>query len=146
MNNFTAIGRLTRDPELKTTPNNIPVATFRIAINRSDGKNTDFLSCVAWRKTAEFLTKYFHKGDRLGLSGEVRSRDFTDKEGNSHFIVEILAHSLYFADGKRGGYEDYSQEYSANYTEFSKDNFEDSTAVGKLMEALSNDYPDWLTE
>lgn len=100
-NKAILIGRLCNDPEMKTTPSGISVATFRIAVSRHmKDKKTDFLNIVCWRQTAEFVCNYFHKGDSIGVEGQIQSRDYTDKQGNKRHAVEIVADCVFFVSGK----------------------------------------------
>ena len=105
LNHFTGMGRLTRDPELKTTPAGISVASFAFAVERdfAEGgeKKTDFIDVVAWRQTAEFVSKYFTKGMMAVVSGRLQIRDWTDKEGNKRKSAEIVADNVYFGEGKK---------------------------------------------
>jgi single-strand DNA-binding protein len=104
LNNITLMGRLTRDPELRHTPNGVPVASFAIAVDRpfkeSGERQTDFIDVVAWRNTAEFVTKYFTKGQLCALTGRLQIRGWTDKEGNKRRSAEVVADRVYFADTK----------------------------------------------
>ena len=108
LNQITAMGRLTRDPELRYTQNNVPVASFTIACDRDysgqgQEKQTDFIDCVAWRSTGEFVNKYFSKGRMIVVSGRLQSRKWTDKEGNKRTSWEIVADNCYFGDSKKDG-------------------------------------------
>ena len=98
-------GRLTADPELKTTPNGISVTNFSIAVNRnyrSGGENqADFINIVAWRQTAEFVTKYFQKGSLIGIEGSIQTRRYQDKDGNNRTIFEVVANNVQFVESKR---------------------------------------------
>jgi len=98
-------GRLTADPELKTTPNGISVTTFSIAVSRPyrSGKEAqaDFINIVAWRQTAEFITKYFKKGSMIGIEGSIQTRRYTDKNGNNRTIFEIVANNVQFVEAKK---------------------------------------------
>lgn len=106
MLNIVALqGRLTRDPELNTTPSGVSVCGFTLAVDRdyktADGeKQTDFLNVVCWRGTAEFVSKYFQKGQMLTLKGQVQARRYVDKDGNNRTAFEILAESVNFCGGK----------------------------------------------
>lgn len=103
MNNVSLLGRLTADPELKQTPNGTPVCSFGIAVNRSTtdangNRQADFLNCVAWRHTAEFITKYFKKGQMLGITGAIQTRQYKEKDtGKQRTAVEIVVNNAYFA-------------------------------------------------
>ncbi len=100
-------GRLTADPELKNTPNGIPVTTFSIAVSRRyrSGEETqaDFINIVAWRQTAEFVTKYFKKGSMIGIEGAIQTRRYTDKNGNNRTAFEVVANNVQFVESKRDG-------------------------------------------
>lgn len=101
-NNVILTGRLTADPELKTTPNNVSVCSFSIANDTGYGENkkTHFISCVAWRSTAEFISRYFGKGDMIGINGSIQTRKYTDKEGNSRTAFEVLVNNAEFWGNK----------------------------------------------
>ena len=106
LNHITAAGRLTKDPELRRTQNGVAVASFTIACDRdikdaSGNKQTDFIDCVAWRNTAEFVDKYFTRGRMVIVSGRLQMREWPDKNGNKRRNAEILAESVYFGDSKR---------------------------------------------
>lgn len=98
-------GRLTGQPELKTTPNGISVCTFSIAVDRAykkgEEKQTDFLNVVCWRTTAEFVSKWFKKGSLIGIEGSIQTRKFTDKNGNNRTAFEIVANNVHFVESKR---------------------------------------------
>ena len=102
-------GRLTADPELKTTPSGVSVTSFTVAVDRDfsgkDGgeKETDFIDCVAWRNTGEFVSKYFTKGSMAVVSGRLQIRSWTDKDGNKRRTAEVVADNVYFGDSKRDG-------------------------------------------
>lgn len=96
------MGRLTRDPEVKYTPNtNTNIATFTIAVNkrtRNNEKSADFFNIVAWNKTGEFVSKYFKKGQQVGIIGRLSTREYEDNSGNKKYITEVIAEEVYFAD------------------------------------------------
>lgn len=100
-------GRLTADPELKYTPNNIPVTSFSIAVSRpykaGEESQADFINIVAWRQRAEFITKYFSKGSMIGIEGSIQTRKFTDKEGKNRTAFEVVANNVQFVESKRDG-------------------------------------------
>lgn len=105
LNHITVMGRLTRDPEYKVTGNSTSVCNFTVACDRDFGaqggeKETDFIDCVAWRKTAEFVTKYFTKGQLIVVSGRLQIRPWTDKDGNKRRSAEIVADNCYFGSAK----------------------------------------------
>ena len=105
LNHIVIMGRLTRDPELRYTQSQIPVASFRLAVDRDFGrgeeKQTDFIDCVAWRQTGEFVSKYFQKGSMAVVSGRLQMRDWTDKDGNKRTSAEVVADNVYFGESKR---------------------------------------------
>ena len=109
LNHITIMGRLTRDPELRRTGSGIAVASFTVAVDRDFGgrdggeKETDFIDCVAWRQTGEFVSKYFTKGRMIVVSGRLQIRNWTDKEGNKRRSAEVVADNCYFGDSKRDG-------------------------------------------
>ena len=109
LNHITIMGRLTRDPELRRTGSGIAVASFIVAVDRDfsskEGgeKETDFIDCVAWRNTGEFVSKYFTKGRMIVVSGRLQIRNWNDKDGNKHRSAEVVADSCYFGDSKKDG-------------------------------------------
>lgn len=108
MNKFEGIGRLTKDPELRKTPNDVSVCTFTVAIDRrfnnSDGnKETDFLPCVAWRGTADFIGKYFAKGKKIAIAGSVQTRNYQAQDGSKRFVTEIVVDEAEFVESKNDG-------------------------------------------
>lgn len=124
LNHITIMGRLTRDPELRRTASGTAVARFTVAVDRDftnkDGgeEETDFLDCVAWRGTGEFVSKYFTKGRMIVVAGRLQIRSWTDKEGNKRRSAEIVAENVYFGDsnnGSRGAEhgDTYQNEYPA---------------------------------
>jgi len=105
MNKVILMGRLTRDPELKQTNSGVSLCNFTLAVDRSykdrDGnKQTDFINCIAWRKTAEFTSKYFQKGDRMAVIGSWENRSWEDNEGNKKYVSECIVDEAHFADNK----------------------------------------------
>ena len=109
LNHITIMGRLTRDVELRRTGSGIAVASFTVAVDRDFGgrdggeKETDFIDCVAWRQTGEFVSKYFTKGRMIVVSGRLQIRSWTDKDGNKRRTAEVVADNCYFGDSKREG-------------------------------------------
>ena len=107
LNHIVIMGRLVRDPELRRTGNGIAVASFRVAVDRDfapkDGgeRKADFIDCVAWRQTGEFISKYFTKGRMIVVDGRLEMRDWTDKDGNKRTSAEIVVANAYFGDSKR---------------------------------------------
>ena len=117
LNHIVIMGRLTRDPELRRTATGTAVASFSLAVDRDFGKSengereTDFIDCVAWRQTGEFVSKYFTKGRMAVVSGRLQIRSWTDKEGNKRRTAEVVADNVYFGDSRRDG--DNAGAYSA---------------------------------
>ena len=107
LNHIAIMGRLTRDPELRRTGSGLAVASFTVAVDRDFGKNengekeTDFIDCVAWRNTAEFVSKYASKGRMVAVSGRLQIRSWTDKDGNKRRTAEVVADNVYFGDSRR---------------------------------------------
>ena len=107
LNHITIMGRLTRDPELRHTQSQTPVASFTIAVDRdfadkqSGEKQTDFIDCVAWRNSAEFVNKYFTKGSMAVVAGRLQIRDWTDNDGNKRRSAEIVVENIYFGESKK---------------------------------------------
>ena len=107
LNHITIMGRLTRDPELRRTGSGIAVASFTVAVDRDFGgrdggeRETDFIDCVAWRQTGEFVSKYFTKGSMIVVSGRLQIRNWNDKDGNKRRSAEVVADNVYFGESKR---------------------------------------------
>ena len=127
LNHVTIMGRLTRDPELRRTGSGIAVASFTLAVDRDfaprDGgeRETDFIDCVAWRQTGEFVSKYFTKGSMAVVSGRLQIRSWTDKDGNKRRTAEVVADNVYFGESKRSnegnssyGGNSYGNSYGGN--------------------------------
>ena len=109
LNHIVIMGRLTRDPELRRTGSGVAVTSFTVAVDRDFGnrengeRETDFIDCVAWRQTGEFVSKYFAKGRMAVVSGRLQIRNWTDKDGNKRRTAEVVADNVYFGDSKRDG-------------------------------------------
>jgi len=127
MNQVVIMGRLTRDPELRQTPNGVAVASLTLAVDRGftpkDGgeKQTDFIDVVTWRNTAEFVSKYFAKGQMAAVTGRLQIRDWTDKEGNKRRSAEVVAENVYFTESKKSreggsGRTDPKEDYNGGYS------------------------------
>lgn len=127
-------GRLTADPELRHTQNNIPVCSFRVAVDRnfassSGERQADFIDVVCWRGTAEFVCKYFGKGQMLALNGSIQTRRYEDKNGNPHTAVEVVADNVHFCGSRseknREGGQASRGESPAQDTEWMEEIFDD---------------------
>ena len=107
LNHIDIMGRLTRDPELRRTGSGTAVANFSVAVDRdfsgkdSGEKETDFIDCVAWRNTGEFVSKYFTKGSMIVVSGRLQIRKWQDKDGNNRYCAEVVADNCYFGESKK---------------------------------------------
>lgn len=131
LNHITIMGRLTRNPELRYTQSQTPVTSFAVAVDRDyvprgEERQTDFISCVAWRSTAEFVDKHFRKGSMAVVSGRLQMRDWTDKECNKRTVAEVVAESVYFGDSRKKGETDdkKGEAYDSGY-EASPPTFQD---------------------
>lgn len=122
LNHITIMGRLTKDPELRRTGSGVAVASFTVAVDRDFGskdggeKETDFIDCVAWRQTGEFVSKYFGKGRMIVVSGRLQIRSWTDNDGNKRRNSEIVADNVYFGDSKKEASTGYENAYAANHS------------------------------
>ena len=121
LNHITIMGRLTRDPELRMTQSQTQVASFTLAVDRDFGgrdggeKQADFIDCVAWRQTAEFVSKYFQKGRMAVVSGRLQSRKWEDRDGNKRTSWEVVADNIYFGDSRRDGDSNESRPNASTY-------------------------------
>ena len=134
LNHITIMGRFTRDPELRRTGGGVAVASFCLAVDRDynpkDGgeKETDFIDCVAWRQTGEFVSKYFTKGQMAVVSGRLQIRNWTDKDGNKRRNAEVEADNVYFGDSKKSS-EGHSSSYNQNGHPGSQSAFAETEAM-----------------
>lgn len=124
LNHITIMGRLTKEPEIRYTQSQTPVASFTVAVDRDfqsggNEKQTDFINCVAWKHTAEFVQKYFHKGSMAVVSGRLQMRSYEAKDGSKRSVAEVVADSIYFGESKKAnpnvdasGFTDISDEES----------------------------------
>ena len=125
MNQIVLMGRLTRDPELRHTQSGTPVSSFSLAVDRGytsrDGgeRQTDFIDIVAWRNTAEFVSKYFVKGQMAAVTGRLQIRDWTDKDGNKRRTAEVVADNVYFTDSKKSREGDSGHSVTQQKNDFS---------------------------
>ena len=139
MNSICLMGRLTGDPELKTTQSGVSVTSFSVAVDRAyrskdQERQTDFINCVAWRNTAEFISRYFRKGQRIALQGSLQSRKYTANDGSQRTVFEVVVDNAFFCESKGGnaagapGYDSQVPQYSEAKPAFSTANsgdFED---------------------
>lgn len=135
LNRCVLQGRLVADPELRQTNGGISVANLRIAVDRNfkdaDGnKGADFFNCTAWRGTADFIAKYFHKGEMIVLDGKLQNSQYTDKNGENRTVTQIVVDSVYFCGGKGesnggGNYQKHEEEQTYNEQSAGAGNFQD---------------------
>lgn len=131
MNKVELIGRLTKDPEVRyTQSNNTLVASFTLAVNRrftreGDTQTADFINCVAWAKTGEFVSKYFKKGQQMGVCGRIQTRSWDDQNGQKRYTTEIIVEEVYFADSRKNS---------------DGDNFDSTFGDGAPVEDGSSDF------
>jgi single-strand DNA-binding protein len=123
MNRVVLVGRLTKDPELKYTPNGVPVATFTLAVNRpfSKEKEADFINCVVWRKPAENAANFLKKGSLAGVDGRIQTRSYEGQDGKKVYVTEVQAESVQFLDSKP---KEDKQEKTAPQTRVTEDPFQ----------------------
>lgn len=127
MNKVILMGRLTKDVEMRQTPTGVSVARFTIAINRRFSKEgqADFINCIAWRQTAEFISRYFGKGNMIAVVGSLQSRSWDDKDGKKQYATEVVVEEAYFTGEKAN-----AEEQQTN--DFNTDEFEDLDLDGDL--------------
>lgn len=122
LNHITIMGRLTRDPEMRSTQSGVAVASFTLAVDRDFGgrdggeKQTDFIDCTAWRHTAEFVSKYFSKGRMAVVSGRLQIDNYTDNDGNKRKAAKVVADNIYFGDSKKDGATGGQSDETASFT------------------------------
>jgi single-strand DNA-binding protein len=114
INSVCLIGRLTYEPELRSTPSGVSVIRFQIACDRTyqkqgEERKADFIDCVAWRQTAEFVSRYFHKGSMIAIEGSIQTDNYTDKNGNQRKSVEVVANNVSFCESKKNATEDVTE-------------------------------------
>lgn len=128
MNAVVLVGRTTKDIELRRTGSGTAVASFTLAVNREfktqDGQEADFINCVAWKKTAELLEQYVHKGDRIAVTGSIRTRNYEDNHGKKVYVTEVLANQVEFLETKKSSEQSNYNNNSYGHTDL--DNFNDT--------------------
>ena len=122
INEVLLVGRLVADPELKSTQSGIAVVSFTVAVNRSyknasGGYDADFINCVAWRNQAEFLSKYFSKGDKIGIIGSIQTRSYEDRAGMKRYATEVVADKIRFIDSKSERQESVQDDWDMDTTQ-----------------------------
>lgn len=153
MNSVVLVGRLTRDPELRTTGNGTSITTFTLAVDRQYGKDkqADFISCVAWKKKAEFVQQYGSKGRMVGLTGSIHTRHYTGKDGREVYVTEVWADSVSFMDsrqgqgnwnGQQGGYQGQQGQPSQEQGDYKQDAWQGQQGTDNgAMSVSSDDLP-----
>lgn len=147
LNHITIMGRLTRDAELRRTGSGTAVASFTVAVDRDyaaegQDRETDFIDCVAWRGTGEFVSRYFSKGSMIVVSGRLQERRWTDKEGNKRRNAEVVADSVYFGDSKKSteGNSSYQGQYGSQASQNPFAETEALTAKYQAQKEQQSDY------
>ena len=143
MNSICLMGRLTGDPELKTTQTGVSVTSFSVAVDRAyrskdQERQTDFINCVAWRGTAEFISRYFRKGQRIALQGSLQSRKYTANDGSQRTVYEVVVDNAFFCESK-GGNAGGAPSYTSQIPVMSE-------AKPAFSTANSGDFEDILTD
>lgn len=144
MNRVVLVGRLTRDPELRYTPNGVAVANFTIASNRpfknENGESeADFINCVVWRKAAESLANYMKKGNQIGVDGRLQSRSYDDADGKRVFVTEVVAESVQFLETKGSNQNNNNNQYQNNNINNTMNN--NMEIEGAPMDISDDDLP-----
>ena len=144
LNHITIMGRLTRDPELRRTGGGTAVTSFTVAVDRDfsskDEKETDFIDCVAWRSTGEFVNKYFSKGSMMLVSGRLQIRAWTDKDGNKRRSAEVVADNVYFGESKREQLQTAPTPATPPVEEPKGEYAETMAYINQLMEGAQHDH------
>ncbi len=134
LNKVILMGRLTDNPDYRQTPTGVSVATFRLAVDRNyqksgEERKADFISVVTWRNTADFVNRFFTKGQLVAVEGSLQTRDYTDNQGNRRYVTEVVADQVYFAEGKRNS-DSNASPYSQQQNSYSQNNsFSQNTAA-----------------
>ena len=136
LNSVCLMGRLTADPELKTTPSQVPVCSFRLAVDRTyqakgQEKQTDFINIVSWRQTAEFVSRYFRKGQLMAVQGSIQTNSYTDRDGNKRTSFDVVADYVFFAE-KKAESASPGQAQEVGHPQGSPGGFEDITGDDSL--------------
>jgi single-strand DNA-binding protein len=122
MNRTVLVGRLTKDPDLRYTPNGVPVATFTLAVNRPFNKEeTDFINCVVWKKAAENVANFLKKGSLAGVDGRIQTRNYEGQDGKKVYVTEVVAESVQFLEPKKEGTA--PKEINKGFTRVEEDPF-----------------------
>ena len=155
INRVVLVGRLTRDVELKKTPNGASVVSFTIACNRrskQEGQpDADFINCVAWNRTADLMSQYLNKGAQIGVEGRIQTRSYDDKDGKRVYVTEVVAESVQFLESRNanasqpqqnyGSYAQPTMSQSSGYTPDEKTSSFENEFAGDTLDIASDDLP-----
>lgn len=145
INNVTLVGRLTKDVELRYTQTNKPVANFTVAVNRTFGnrEEADFITCVAWNKTAEFMHTYLRKGSLIGLTGRIETGTYQDQTGQTRYKTEVIANSVQSLESKSQSQTIADTEYTQQYQQPSSqpNSYYQEKQEDKVLNISSDDLP-----
>lgn len=135
LNKVILIGRFTRDPELRSTPQGTSTCSFSLAVDRNyqsagGERQADFINCVAWRQTAEFISKYFQKGNMVCVEGSIQTRSWKDNEGNNRYATEVVVDRSYFVESKKSAQEGGAMGAAASFNDSPFGNLPDPTPLG----------------
>ena len=135
LNKVILIGRFTRDPELRATPQGTSTCSFSLAVDRNyqsagGERQADFINCVAWRQTAEFISKYFQKGNMICVEGSIQTRSWKDNEGNNRYATEVVVDRSYFVESKRSAQESGAMSTAPVFNDSPFGNLPDPTPLG----------------
>jgi single-strand DNA-binding protein len=134
MNRTVLVGRLTKDPDLRYTPNGVPVATFTLAVNRpfsnqAGEKEVDFINCVVWRKPAENVANFLKKGSLAGVDGRIQTRNYEGQDGKKVYVTEVQTESVQFLEPKKDGAEPKASNNNKGFTRVEEDPFNGSGQI-----------------
>ena len=147
INMVALMGRLTYEPELKSTPNGVSVLRFQVACDRtyqkdSQNRQADFIDCVAWRQTAQFISRYFHKGSMIAVEGTLQTSNYTDKDGNKRKQIEVLANNVSFCGGKsENGSQGTQGAQNEQYTQGGMNINPDTSDFEEIVDDTDDDLP-----
>jgi len=146
LNNVSVMGRLTADPELRHTTNNISVTSFTVAVPRSfvragEERQTDFIDAVAWRNSAEFICRYFKKGQMIALTGAIQTRMYTDRDGKNRKAVEIVVANAFFTESRAPASADAKAPYAPDPAVYDDASFSAGAADDFIVIADDDDLP-----
>lgn len=147
MNKVILMGRLTRDPEMRQTPNGVSVCSFSIAVNRrfaKEGQQTaDFINCTAWRQQAEFICKYFPKGSMIAVVGSLQSRSWENQEGKKQYSTDVVVDEVYFTGSKNDGSSNMGDSgFAAPAPQRNDNSFGDIDSMGfQTIDGSEDDLP-----